>query len=223
MSPARALIVREALLAWRHRGELLTPVAFIVLVALLFPLAVGPDTALLQRMAPGVIWVAALLATLLSLPRVIAEDLRDGSLDQLILSPAPLAWLMFIKVVMHWLATGLPLTLVSPLIGIAYGMDGASLRILIATLLLGTPSLSLIGAIAVSLTHGSRRGGMFLAVLVLPLYIPVLIFAAGALISPSAGNPPADDLMLLGAVLAAAASLAPFATAFAVKIGTANS
>lgn len=212
------LLIRDLRLAFRSRHELANPLIFFVLVVSLFPLAVTPKPDLLREMAPGVIWVAALLATLLSLDGLFKQDYDDGSLDQLMLSPNPLMLLVFAKVFAHWLLTGLPLVLISPLLGLFMHLPAEALPALMATLLLGTPVLSLVGAIGVSLTVAVNRGGVLLSLIVLPLYIPILIFGANAIDVASDGLSIRGQLYFLGAVLVFAISLAPLATAAALRI-----
>jgi heme exporter protein B len=189
-----------------------------VLVVSLFPLAMTPTPELLKQLAPGVIWVAALLAVLLSLDRLFKQDYEDGSLDQLMLSPNPLVILVLAKVVAHWLLTGLPLVLIAPLLGMFMRIPDNAVTVLMFSLLLGTPVLSLIGAIGVSLTVAVNRGGVLLSLIILPLYIPVLIFGANAVDVASDGMSVRGQLLFLGAVLALAVSLAPVATAVALRI-----
>jgi heme exporter protein B len=212
------LLLRDLRLALRSRHELINPLIFFVLVVTLFPLAITPSEALLQKMAPGVIWVSALLAVLLSLDRLFRQDYEDGSLDQLMLSPNPLVILVLAKVCAHWLLTGLPLVLIAPLLAVFMSVPDAALPALLYSLLLGTPVLSLIGAIGVSLTVAVNRGGVLLSLIVLPLYIPVLIFGANTIDVASDGLSVRGQLLFLGAVLALAASLAPIATAAALRI-----
>ena len=212
------LLIRDLRLAFRSRHELANPLIFFVLVVSLFPLAVTPKPELLKEMAPGVIWVAALLATLLSLDGLFKQDYDDGSLDQLMLSPNPLMLLVFAKVLAHWLLTGLPLVLISPLLGIIMRLPNEVLPALMVTLLLGTPVLSLVGAIGVSLTVAVNRGGVLLSLIVLPLYIPILIFGANAIDVASDGLSIRGQLFFLGAVLVFAISLAPLATAADLRI-----
>ena len=212
---------RDLLLAGRNLAELGLPLLFYVLVATLVPLAVSPDAATLAGIAPGIIWVGALLATLLSLDRLFRSDFEDGTLDLLLLSPAPLPLLVVAKVLAHWLVTGLPLLLVSPLLALLLALPDRSLGTLVLTLALGTPVLSLIGAVGVGLTVAVRRGGGLLALLVLPLYVPVLIFGANAVAAAADGLPVTGQLYMLGAFLALAASLAPIAAAGALRV-TAN-
>ena len=212
------LLRRDLTLAYRRRAEMINPLLFFVLVTALFPLGIGADPALLRRIAPGIIWVAALLAALLSMETVFRSDFDDGSLEQLLLSPHPLSILMVAKVLAHWLVTGLPLILVAPLLGVLLNLSGEAMRTLLTTLALGTPVLSLVGAIGVALTVGLRKGGTILSLLILPLYVPVLIFAAGAVANSDAGLPVDGHLSLLAALLALAASLAPAATAASLRI-----
>ena len=212
------LLIRDLRLAFRSRHELANPLIFFVLVVTLFPLAVTPSEDLLRVMAPGVIWVSALLSVLLSLDRLFKQDYEDGSLDQLMLSPNPLVILVLAKVSAHWLLTGLPLVLIAPLLGVFMYIPDEALSTLIFSLLLGTPVLSLVGAIGVSLTVAVNRGGVLLSLIILPLYIPVLIFGANAVDVASDGLSVRGQLLFLGAVLALALSLAPLATAVALRI-----
>lgn len=213
-----ALLKRDLLLAYRHRSQLANPLLFFTIVASLFPLAVSPEPTLLKTIAPGVIWVAALLAAMLSLDGVFRSDFDDGSLEQLVLSPFPMALLVMAKVFAHWLITGFPLILLSPLLGILFHLESEALSALFMTLALGTPVLSFIGAIGVALTVGLRRGGVLLSLLVLPLYIPVLIFGASAVANAAAGLVITGQLAFLGALLAGSVALAPLASAAALRI-----
>jgi heme exporter protein B len=212
------LIRRDMVLAARHRAEMANPILFFILVTSLFPLGIGANPNLLQAVAPGVIWVAALLAALLSIENVFRSDFEDGSLEQYLMSSHPVSVLVLAKIIAHWLITGLPLLLISPLLGVLLGLPVAGIKILFITLLLGTPVLSLIGAVGVALTVGLRKGGMILSLLVLPLYIPLLIFAASAVDSAAAGLPVTAHLLLISALLVLALSLSPFATAAALRI-----
>jgi len=214
----RWALMRDLKLALRSRAELGVQLLFYVIVVSLFPLATTPERNLLATMGPGVLWVAALLASLLSLPRLFAADHADGTLEQIALSPYPLPALVSGKILAHWLTTGLPVALLAPLLGYQYAVEGESLLVLMLALLLGTPILSLLGAIGAALTLGLRAGGSLLALLVLPLYIPVLIFGAGAVDSVRAGLGATANLSLLGAGLLIAAVGAPFAAAAAVRI-----
>jgi heme exporter protein B len=207
-----AVVRRDLLLARRQGGGSLLAVAFFVLVAALFPFGVGGDPALLARVAPGVVWVSALLATLLSLDRLFQADFEDGSLDILALSPQPLLLTVLAKVLAHWLVVGLPLVVASPLAGVLLNLPPASLPALLLAALVGTPALSLIGAIGAALTAGVRRGGVLVPLLVLPLYVPSLIFGVAA----TAGA--AEPLMLLAATSLIALALAPPAAAAALKL-----
>ena len=218
MNAFLATVQRDMLLALRRKSEVLTAVFFFVIVVSLFPLGIGPEPALLKKIAPGVLWVAALLATLLGLPRLFAADHLDGTLEQMALSPSPLALLIAGKILAHWLLCGLPLVLLAPLLGLQFDLDGQTLGILSLSLLLGTPLLSLIGAMGAALTLGVRGGGVLLALLVLPLYIPTLIFGAGAVEAQSAGLGVEGHLSLLAALLALAVFFAPWATTAALRI-----
>jgi heme exporter protein B len=213
-----AILKRDLTLALRHRSELANPLVFFVVVVSLFPLALGPEQDILTRVAPGILWVAALLAATLAMDGMFRSDFEDGSLEQLLLSPHPPSVLVLAKILAHWLATGLPLILISPLLALFLHLPGDALGVLLATLALGTPTLSLVGAIGVALTVGLRRGGLLLTLLVLPLYVPVLIFAAGAVDNAAAGFPVAGQLYFLAAVLVLAATLAPLATAASLRI-----
>jgi heme exporter protein B len=197
---------------------LANPLLFFVMVVTLFPLAVGAQPNLLQAMAPGVIWVAALLAALLSLDNLFRSDFEDGSLEQLLLSPHSLSILVLGKILAHWLVTGLPLLLVAPLLALFLGLPQAAMGTLWLTLILATPMLSLIGAIGVALTVGLRRGGMILSLLVLPLYIPVLIFASNAVDRAASGLPVTAQLNILLAMLILALVLVPLPTSAALKM-----
>ena len=218
MSAWSIAIRRDLLLAARRRSEVLTAVFFFVVAVTLFPLGIGPETALLRRIGPGVIWVSALLATLLGLPRLFAADHADGTLEQMALSPQPLALLVFGKIAAHWLMCGLPLVLLAPLLGVQFGLDAGTLKILAVSLLLGTPLLSLLGAVGAALTLGARGGGALLALLVFPLFIPTLIFGAGAVESHAAGLGAAGHLSILGAMLALAVFFAPWAATVSLRI-----
>ncbi|QWF69425.1 heme exporter protein CcmB [Methylomonas paludis] len=213
-----AVISRDLLLAFRRRAEMLNPLLFFVLVVTLFPLAVGAQPQLLQSIAPGIICVAALLAALLSLETLFRTDFEDGSLEQMLLSPHALTILVLAKITAHWLVTGLPLLLIAPLLAVFLGLPDSALSTLILTLLLATPLLSLIGAIGVALTVGLRRGGMILSLLVLPLYVPVLIFASSAVDRAAGGLPVDAQLDILAAMLLLALVLAPLPTAAALKM-----
>jgi len=212
------LLIRDLRLALRSRHELANPLIFFILVVSLFPLAISPTTEALQAMAPGVIWVSALLAVLLSLDRLFKQDYDDGSLDQLMLSPNPLVILVFAKVLAHWLLTGLPLVIIAPLLGLFMSLPAEAVKVLVYSLLLGTPVLSLIGAIGVSLTVAVNRGGVLLSLIILPLYIPILIFGANAVDVAIDGLSVRGQLLFLASMLALAVSLAPLATSVALRI-----
>ncbi len=213
-----AALRRELSLAMRQKGEVLTPLVFFVVIASLFPLGVGPESALLLRMAPGVLWVSALLAAMLSLQRMFAMDYVDGSLEQMVLSATPLGMLVAAKALSHFLLSGLPLVLMAPVLGLQFGLEGRALGLLMLTLLLGTPTLSLIGSIGAALTLGVRGAGVLLSLLILPLYIPVLIFGAGAVEADAAGLGIGGHLSLLAALLVLSAFFAPLATTTALRI-----
>jgi heme exporter protein B len=213
-----ALLRRELTLAMRRRGDVLTVLFFFVIVASLFPLGVGPDTQLLRQMGGGVVWVSALLAAMLSLGRLFANDYADGTLEQLVLTPMPpVVWITG-KILAHWMVSGVPLILVAPVLGIQFGLSSEALGVLIFSLLLGTPVLSLIGAIGAALTLGLRGGGVLVSLLVLPLYIPVLIFGAGAVDGAMSGLGSEAHLSLLGGILILAFMLTPWAVSAALRI-----
>jgi len=212
------MVHRDLLLVMRRKSEVLTALFFFVIVTSLFPLGIGADTALLRKIAPGVIWVSALLATLLGLQRLFASDYLDGTLEQLALSPHSFVVLVLGKITAHWLVCGLPLLILAPMIGLQFDLDNASLETLLLTLLLGTPVLSLIGSIGAALTLGLRGGGALMSLLVLPLYIPVLIFGAGAVYAKSVGLDVAGHFSLLGALLILALAFAPWVSAAALRI-----
>jgi heme exporter protein B len=213
-----AVVRREIALAMRQKGDVLTPLFFFIIVASLFPLGVGPEVQLLARMAPGVLWVGALLAAMLSLQRLFAADHADGSLEQMAISGTPLTLIVCAKVLAHFLLSGLPLVLIAPVLGIQFGLDARALGILTLTLLVGTPTLSLIGGIGAALTLGVRGGGVLLSLLTLPLYIPVLIFGAGAVEADAAGLGVSAHFSLMGALLLLTGLFAPFATTIALRI-----
>ena len=217
MNPVLALIRRDLKLALRTPGDSATVVLFFVITAVLFPLGVGPEPNILARIAVGVIWVTALLASLLSFERLFHLDAEDGSLDLIALAPAPLEFLVLGKCAAHWLVTGLPLIVVSPLLAVLLNMPADGYRVLLLALAVGTPTVSLIGAIGAALTLGARRGGVLLPLLVLPLYIPVLIFAVAAVEAAIAGLSPRPHLLLLGGLLALSLPLAPVAAAAAIR------
>jgi len=212
------ILQRDLLLAFRRRSDVATTVFFFLMVASLFPLGIGPEEAVLSNIAPGVLWVAALLAGMISLTRMFAADFMDGSLEQLLLAPQPLAVLVSAKILAHWLVCGLPVVLLAPLIGLQYALPSEALWVLVWSLLLGTPALSLIGAIGAALTLGVRGSGLLVALLVLPLYIPVLIFGAGAVSASQHGMSAQAHLSLLAACSLLSLVLAPLATAAALRI-----
>lgn len=214
----RCVVIRDLTLAMRRRADVLATLFFFVIVVSLFPLGVGPDMATLRGIGPGIVWVAALLASMLALERMFAPDYSDGTLEQMLLTPQPLVVLVLGKTLAHWLVSGLPLVLMAPLLGIQYGLPAQGLWILMLSLLLGTPVLSLIGAIGAALTLGVRGGGVLVSLLVLPLTIPVLIFGAGAVDASLSGLGAQAHLSLLGAFLLGALILAPWATGAALRI-----
>jgi len=213
-----ALLRRDLLLAFRRRTELLYPVMFLLVVVSLFPLGIGPGPDLLARIAPGVLWIAALLATVISLDSLFRSDFEDGTLEQYLISGHPLTLIALTKTLAHWLVAGLPLVLLSPLLAIWMNLPAQAMGVMVASLALATPILSLIGAIGVGLTVSLRRGGQLLSLLVFPLYVPVLIIATGGIMAAADGLPYAAFLGLLLAGLITSLTLAPFATAAALKI-----
>ncbi|MFT3857177.1 MAG: heme exporter protein CcmB [Aquabacterium sp.] len=213
-----AVVHRDMLLAFRRRSEVLGSLFFFLMVSALFPLGVGPERELLRTMAPGILWVAALLASMLSLQRLFALDHADGTLEQMLLSPRPLMVIVVAKLVAHWLVSGLPLVLLAPLLALQFDLPAPAVGVLTFSLLLGTPVLSLIGGIGAALTLGLRGGGVLLALLVLPLYIPVLIFGAGAVGAHAAGLGAEAHLLVLAGLLSGAFALTPWATAAALRV-----
>ena len=214
----RWIVVRDLTLEWRRRTDVFSTLFFFVIVVTLFPLGIGPELALLRTIAPGIVWVAALLASMLALGRLFTNDFNDGTLEQLVLTPQPLYLIVLGKVLALWLLSGLPLALIAPLLGIQFGLSSNTLVVLVASLLIGTPILGLIGSIGAALTLGLRSGGVLISLLILPLYIPVLIFGAGAIDASIAGLSPQANLSLLGALLALALVFAPWATSAALRI-----
>jgi len=212
------LIRRDLLLALRRRAQILNPLVFFVIVVTLFPLGVGPEPNLLQKLAPGVLWVAALLSAMLSLEAMFHSDFEDGALEQLLLAPQPVFTTVLAKVLAHWLLSGLPLLLLAPMLALWLHLPADAIVVLMVTLALGTPVLSLIGAIGVALTVGLRRGGVLLSLLVLPLYIPILIMGAGAVDSAASGLAVDAHLSIMGALLLLSLSLAPWAAGAALRI-----
>jgi len=213
-----AAIKRDLLLSFRHRNDIVNPLAFFLMVAVMFPLGVSPEPKFLAEVAPGVIWVAALLASLLSVDSIFRTDYDDGSLEQMLVSPQPLLLLVLAKVFSHWLISGFCLALMSPLLALMLFLPSEGLFSLVISLLLGTPTLSLIGAIGAGLTVGLRKGGVLISLLVLPLYIPVLIFGAGTVQAGAMGMPIEGYLAILAAILVLSIMLTPFAIVAALKI-----
>jgi heme exporter protein B len=218
LSIARCVLYRDLLLAARRRSDVATALLFFVIVTSLFPLGIGAEPNLLRAIAPGAIWVAALLSSMLSLARLFAADYADGTLEQMLLGAAPLGVVAAAKAAAHWLVAGLPLVLIAPLIALQYDLPAALFGVLALSLLLGTPVLSLVGAIGAALILGLRGGGVLLSLLVLPLYVPILIIGAGAVEMAAAGLAPDGQLLLLGAALVVAAAFAPWAIAAALRI-----
>jgi heme exporter protein B len=212
------VIRRDLVLAMRRRADVLTTLIFFVIVVSLFPLGVGPETDMLRKMAPGVVWVAALLASMLSLGRMFSADYLDGTLEQMMLVPQSLSVLVLAKILAHWMVSGLPLVIMAPVLGLQFDMPAQALWVLIAALLLGTPILSMIGAVGAALTLGLRGGGALVSLLVLPLCIPVLIFGAGAVEAVVSGTSVGSHLSLLGALLVMALVFTPWVTALALRI-----
>ena len=214
----RWIVVRDLTLAWRRRADVLSTLFFFVIVVSLFPLGIGPETQLLKAIAPGVVWVAALLASMLSLGRVFENDYHDGTLEQMLLTPQPLYLVILGKIFAQWLVSEVPLVLIAPLIGLQFDLAPDTLLVLFVSLLIGTPILSLIGSIGAGLTLGLRGGGVLIALLILPLYIPVLIFGSGAVAANITGMSAQAHLLLLGAFLVVSLVFAPWATSAALRI-----
>lgn len=212
------VIRRDLVLAMRRRADVLTTLIFFVMVVSLFPLGVGPEMDMLRKMAPGVVWVAALLASMLSLGRMFSADYLDGTLEQMMLVPQSLSVLVLAKILAHWMVSGLPLVIMAPVLGLQFDMSAQALWVLIAALLLGTPILSMIGAVGAALTLGLRGGGALVSLLVLPLCIPVLVFGAGAVEAVVSGTNVSSHLSLLGALLVMALAFTPWVTALALRI-----
>ncbi len=209
---------RDLRLAFRNYAEIINPLWFFLIIITLFPLSIGPEPQLLRQIAPGIVWVAALLSSLLAMDRLFRDDWLDGSLQQLMLMPVPLSLVVLAKIAAHWVVSGLPLLIISPLIAMLFGLSTAEWQVLALTLLMGTLTLSFIGAIGVGLTVGLRRGGVLLSLLVLPLMIPLLIFATAAVGAAQMQLPVDGYMAILGAFLAGSATLSPFATAAALRI-----
>lgn len=212
------MLRRDLRVAFRHRSDVFNTLMFFVIAASLFPLGIGPEANTLRAIGPGVVWVAALLSSMLALGRLFEGDNADGTLEQLLLATEPLPVLVIGKVVSHWLVSGLPLVVISPVLGLLYGLPGDALGVLFLTLLLGTPVLSLIGAVGAALTLGLRGGGVLVSLLVLPLYVPVLIFGSGAVSEAGSGSGSQAHFLLLGAFLVLAVVFAPWAGAAALRI-----
>jgi heme exporter protein B len=215
---AKALMTRDLLLLWRRRGDALQPVLFALLVVVLFALALGGEAQALAKVASAVLWLAMLLAGLLSLDTLFRGDAEDGSLEQWMLAPVPLSWLVLVRTFMHWATTALPLLVATPFLGELLHLPHDQLPVLLASLALGTPLLSLLGAVVAALTVGMRRSGILVALLALPLYVPVLVFGAGSVSAAAQGLDPIGALLLLGAGLVVALVLAPLAAAAAIRI-----
>ena len=218
LKPVFILIARDLRLAMCRQADIAAVLFFFIIVVSLFPLGIGPEPEQLRKLAPGVLWVAALLATMLSLPRLFADDHRDGTLEQLALAPHPLGLVVLGKVIAHWLVSGLPLTLLAPLLGLQFDLGSDALWMLTLSLLIGTPALSGIGAIGAALTLGVRGGGVLVSLLILPLYIPVLIFGASAVEAVVTGTTAQAHLSLLGALTLGSVFFAPWPTAAALRI-----
>jgi heme exporter protein B len=218
LSMFRWIVARELTLAWRRRADVLSTLFFFVIVVSLFPLGIGPEAQLLKSIAPGVVWVAALLASMLSLGRVFQNDYQDGTLEQMLLTPQPLYLVILGKIFAQWLVSEVPLVLIAPLIGLQFDLAPDTLLVLFVSLLIGTPILSLIGSIGAALTLGLRGGGVLIALLILPLYIPVLIFGSGAVAANITDMSAQAHLSLLGAFLILSLIFAPWATAAALRI-----
>ncbi|MFZ5638065.1 MAG: heme exporter protein CcmB [Pseudomonadota bacterium] len=219
-SAARALLVRDLRLLWRRRGDAFQPALFALIVVVLFALALGSEPKLLAQVAAGVLWVAALLAGLLALDSLFRGDAEDGSLEQWMLAPVPLAWLVAVRTFIHWATTAGPLLLAAPLLAELLHLPHAQLPVLMIGLAVGTPLLSLIGAVIAALTVGMRRSGILVGLLALPLYVPVLVFGAGSVAASAQGLDPIGPLLLLGAGLIVAMVLAPLTAAAAIRIAT---
>lgn len=218
MSAVAAVLQRDLRLAMRRKSEVLTAVFFFVVVASLFPLAIGPEPDVLRKIAPGILWVGALLASLLSLARLFAADYQDGTLEQMALSPTPMPLLVAAKVLAHWLLSGLPLALLSPVLALQFDLDSATMWVLFSSLLLGTALLSFLGAVGAALTLGVRGGEVLLSLLVLPLYIPALVFGSGAVEAQMVGMGYGAQMSILTAMLVVAAFFGPWACALALRI-----
>ncbi|WP_010178624.1 heme exporter protein CcmB [Glaciecola sp. HTCC2999] len=218
VSPIMSVMKRDLLLAFRQKAELLQPLLFFVMVITLFPLGIGPGPDTLQKIGPGVIWVAAILSSLLGMDKLFRDDFNDGSLEQLQLSNISLSWGMFVKVLVHWCVSFLPLLFISPLLALFLNLTTPMYWSLVFTLVLGTPLLSLVGAIAVALTVGLQRGGVLLSLLLLPVFIPLLIFATSAVESAALGLNYLPQIAIIGAMLCFAIAITPFAISYAIRV-----
>lgn len=218
LAAARALLARDLRMLWRRRGDSLQPALFALLVVVLFALALGAEPQMLAKVAPAVLWLAVLLAGLLALDTLFRGDAEDGSLEQWMLAPVPLWWLVLVRTFMHWASSALPLLVATPFLGELLHLPHAELPVLLASLALGTPLLSLLGAVVAALTVGMRRSGILVALLALPLYVPVLVFGAGSVAAAAQNLDPTGALLLLGAGLVVALVLAPLAAAAAIRI-----
>ena len=212
------LVWRDLILAWRRRADVLATLFFFIIVVSLFPLGIGPERETLRAIAPGVVWVAALLASMLSLGRMFGNDYQDGTLEQLLLTPQPAYLVVLAKVLAHWIVAEVPLVVIAPVLGLQFGLSQNGLAIVVVSLLLGTPVLSVIGSVGAALTLGLRAANVLVALLVLPLYIPVLIFGSGAVQASISGSSPQAWLLLLGAMLIVSLVFAPWATSAALRI-----
>lgn len=212
------LVWRDLILAWRRRADVLATLFFFIIVVSLFPLGIGPERETLRTIAPGVVWVAALLASMLSLGRIFGNDYQDGTLEQLLLTPQPVYLVVLAKVLAHWIVSEVPLVLIAPVLGVQFGLSQNGLAIVVVSLLLGTPVLSVIGSVGAALTLGLRAANVLVALLVLPLYIPVLIFGSGAVQAIVTGSSPQAWLLLLAATLIVSLVFAPWATSAALRI-----
>jgi len=212
------LVWRDLILAWRRRADVLATLFFFIIVVSLFPLGIGPERETLRTIAPGVVWVAALLASMLSLGRIFGNDYQDGTLEQLLLTPQSTYLVVLAKVLAHWIVSEIPLVVIAPVLGVQFGLSQNGLAIVVVSLLLGTPVLSVIGSVGAALTLGLRAANVLVALLVLPLYIPVLIFGSGAVQASVTGSSPQAWLLLLGAMLIVSLVFAPWATSAALRI-----
>jgi len=213
-----SILKRDLVLAFRHRAELMNPLLFYILVVVLFPLGIGTEQKILASIAPAIVWIAALLSALLSLDHIFRSDMEDGSLEQMIISTQPTSLIVLAKITAHWVTTGLLITLTGPLLGLFLGLPAATVKVLLVTLVIGTPILSAIGSIGVALTVGLRRGGIILSLLVLPLYVPVLIFASQTVSAADAGATVTASISMLAALLMLAVGLSPWATSAALRM-----